>query len=395
MDINLLGTRRFLKTPFPVGNQLEPTNVQSEAQPQNSTFTNPAMPALDKYNSALDAMPNRDDYDPRLITKILAAVAGVGEGIQRGPVQGIALNKQILDKPYDEALGRWGTKLSRYEKEADIESKRNTAMLGSRKEDREDRLANNTVNNTNSEIADRIDLQRYRGNTIVNGDDGHVWNFNPYRPAADLGKPNESKVESDIRALGQHKKFGEVDDKLLRGRMQLGNSLDIGKMRVGSGLNIEEHTANRQTDADNPIPQVASPYVQPSQTDIADSQAVEQVVREHPEYATFVVRDPNNQAYRGTAPKNQNSVKWQMGDDASNFALFAKRVAAKRDEIVNATRKPNVFTRVPGSPLNSPKAESKTVSPRDAAIAALNEAKAPITEANIAAAMEQLAGGVK
>lgn len=76
-----------------ISNQLSPENLPIPRQ--NITQMIPQEES---------GLPNREDYRPSLLRKILAGAAGASAGYQSGAGEGIKVGREIVDQPYNEAL---------------------------------------------------------------------------------------------------------------------------------------------------------------------------------------------------------------------------------------------------------------------------------------------------
>lgn len=87
-------------------------------------------PFMDQYRQSLLNAPRREDYQTGKIGKILALAAGTLGGATEGASRGIALGRDILDRPYNRAVEDYGMKLGRFKELADLE---HTSELEGRK----------------------------------------------------------------------------------------------------------------------------------------------------------------------------------------------------------------------------------------------------------------------
>ena len=55
----------------------------------------------------LPTRPNRDDYSPDIWERIIAGIVGAGVGIQGGAGAGYSAGRDVIDRPYNEALQDW------------------------------------------------------------------------------------------------------------------------------------------------------------------------------------------------------------------------------------------------------------------------------------------------
>ena len=82
----------------------EPMPMQQQQPNPYMGLMNPETPALDKYNTHLSNVPNREDNQLNLLGKILSGVAGGAAGIQGGAGAGFNTTRGLLDSKYNRAM---------------------------------------------------------------------------------------------------------------------------------------------------------------------------------------------------------------------------------------------------------------------------------------------------
>ena len=96
------------KPPEPMQQSMQQPMQQPPMQQQQPNpymgLMNQETPALDKYNTHLSSMPNREDNQLSLIGKILSGVAGGAAGIQGGASAGFNTTQGLLDSKYNRAM---------------------------------------------------------------------------------------------------------------------------------------------------------------------------------------------------------------------------------------------------------------------------------------------------
>lgn len=95
--------------------ELNPVANNPTVPPAPDTIpTSPGMgnryPDIEAYRDVLRNQPNRKDYELNKWGKLLAGVAGVAEGSQRGVTHGLNVNYGILDRRYNQAVEDWKTR---------------------------------------------------------------------------------------------------------------------------------------------------------------------------------------------------------------------------------------------------------------------------------------------
>ena len=87
-------------------------------------------PNLDKFTSHLGARPQRGDYDPGTMDRILAMVIGGATGYN-SPGSGGAAARNYLDQPYNQALDDWSLEAQSLEGMAglDLQTSQNKAAI--------------------------------------------------------------------------------------------------------------------------------------------------------------------------------------------------------------------------------------------------------------------------
>lgn len=103
-------------------------SVEDAPQPQHEEPhfmfpEQPNTPSLDRYRSALETMPTRESYAPRLRDKILAALVAGGTGFTSGAGAGMQAGRELLDRPYNRAREDWKGRLEGLGEAANVESK--------------------------------------------------------------------------------------------------------------------------------------------------------------------------------------------------------------------------------------------------------------------------------
>lgn len=93
----------------------------SPINPPDTNIGRIPTPEIDAYKEYLRSQPNRGDYQRNKLGKLLAAVAGIAEGSQRGVGAGLAINRNIVDRPYAQAVEDWQGKGGRLKELAGIE----------------------------------------------------------------------------------------------------------------------------------------------------------------------------------------------------------------------------------------------------------------------------------
>lgn len=94
------------------------TSLYSAAKAQ------PPGPAEAKYSEFLNkGAPKESDYKPSKLGRLSAILGGASEGGLRGASAGIKTAKEILDDPYNKAMGRYGIESKNLEKAAEVEGK--------------------------------------------------------------------------------------------------------------------------------------------------------------------------------------------------------------------------------------------------------------------------------
>ena len=76
----------------------------------------PVTTPIDDYRSHVESAPNREDYSPGLLRKILGGVSGFSTGYFQGPVAGMQAAQQITNQPYNTAYQDWANKGQEVEK---------------------------------------------------------------------------------------------------------------------------------------------------------------------------------------------------------------------------------------------------------------------------------------
>jgi hypothetical protein len=81
-----------------------------------------------QYKDILAQQPKREDYQPTKMNRLAAALAGFGEGIQKGPMAGISASNAMLDDRYNVANTDWQNRAKRLSEAASLEDKETTGM---------------------------------------------------------------------------------------------------------------------------------------------------------------------------------------------------------------------------------------------------------------------------
>lgn len=137
-----------------------PNIDQSQDQPQQSKLAGLSFPTpmLDKYAQTLNNPPNPKDYQPSMGRKILGSIAGMGAGaspvgisdgspigFKYDPRMAGLAHDQIVDEPYDRAMGKF-SQLAKIQgegakvEEQNIANKRGIAVAEARNEISQDRI---------------------------------------------------------------------------------------------------------------------------------------------------------------------------------------------------------------------------------------------------------------
>lgn len=83
---------------------------------------NLSYPAQEAFSKYVTEQPNRDQYQPSKLRRILAGAGGFSAGWQQGPQAGIGLAQGIIDTPYHQALENWKLGLAPRQHAAQIEA---------------------------------------------------------------------------------------------------------------------------------------------------------------------------------------------------------------------------------------------------------------------------------
>lgn len=116
---------------FPIGNILRqkrmfnPYNERHNALEDVDTST----PRADSLSEHLGAIPNREDYQLGTKDKILNAIVGGLTGFTSGAPKALNVVQENKDRPYNQALQKWGLETSGMEKAAEIESRGNNSRV--------------------------------------------------------------------------------------------------------------------------------------------------------------------------------------------------------------------------------------------------------------------------
>lgn len=111
---------KFPTTPEPTIDSSVPLMPNVEPVGLSGLNSRPT-PRIKEYMSYLTSAPNREDYKPGKVAKILAAISGGVEGTMKGPTSGINTFKGITEMPYIEAIEDYDRKGGRLKELADLE----------------------------------------------------------------------------------------------------------------------------------------------------------------------------------------------------------------------------------------------------------------------------------
>lgn len=134
-----LSARNLFQNLFPVQPQQQEEEEQYDPAARLAQLYQPQHQGIDQLRSAMESAPDRASYEPNKFHKIMAAIAGLGEGSGpaamiggtpvgfRGDVSGgIRLQNDINNAPYERAVSDWKNKLAPIEKIAEIERLNNS-----------------------------------------------------------------------------------------------------------------------------------------------------------------------------------------------------------------------------------------------------------------------------
>lgn len=87
-----------------------------------------------RLQNLLAEYPQPDQYKPSTTRKVVGGIAGAMTGLTQGAEAGGKLNREILDNPYQKALGDWNAKYKPLEQSYGLESTANKNMFSNLKD---------------------------------------------------------------------------------------------------------------------------------------------------------------------------------------------------------------------------------------------------------------------
>lgn len=154
----------------PSQQQLPPFDVASRLaqmyKPQNTAET--------AYINNLNAMPNRADFHPGALDKILSAIAGMGTGgptshwggqpvgYQGNPGAAFQVSSGLLNQPFEQKMGDWETKNKALAGASGIENQRNVGELRAAHE----QISNELTNRARDLTQERLNFERDKSSDI-------------------------------------------------------------------------------------------------------------------------------------------------------------------------------------------------------------------------------------
>jgi len=180
---------------------------------------------MTRYQEYLKSEPERADYQPRGIDRLINAAAAGVRGFQTGDVgAGLKLGNELREQPYNEAFKRWQSKGGRYQADATMAETRNKNQEAAYQRDvtnaREDRRTAIDEQRLQMQLSEARD----RGFQFRPGDDGKMV---AYRIKD--GKPEviPTAITNDEYTLLEKTRMREEDrqDALTRHSTPSGSSL--------------------------------------------------------------------------------------------------------------------------------------------------------------------------
>lgn len=265
-----------------------------QAYQNNDDFLSRSSQALDAYKRHVNSMPDKDNYKPGKMRKVLSAIAGIG-------LQDPNVTQSLLDQPYNEALSKYKIRGSQLGELADLEMKDNAATIAAYDKRADNRRLDTRLKldqDTATETKRKNDAQiaRWGAQQAAEG-----WELKTDETTGKLVRVNKQTGVTepfDVKVAQTAKEKDDAARGLIDYRNQGQGDLDIARWNRNSPFRetpadreareMRTFAANRKTQVNNPIPTARPTILLPSQQNAAFTGALREMLIEHPEYNQFV-----------------------------------------------------------------------------------------------------------
>lgn len=332
-------------------------------------------PATSRLYSMMQNPPTRDQYKVGTGGRIAAALSAGLTGLGAGPVAGFAAGREILDRPYNNAMQDYSTQYETASKLSDIERfRQQNDLAGLRMEQEDDQfntnygLSRDRLNEeakqheaTNAHEAQRIELERKRleeADWIVKTDP--VTGID-YRENVKTGE--KRMLNQSALSLEQKKKYDDdrskrdADEQLRVVKAQeeakmreIAETARVGTERDAARIKAHKDAAVAKLSADQRL----TPQQEAYQKYVID---LGQLLAEDPELADYVKQDPTTGLYTASEPKGffSKTDPEKLKKMREFFAAPASRTTKSGNPIPPvAAHTPTVTSPLPVGAVNAP-----------------------------------------
>ena len=277
----------------------------SALNPTTSALDMPDMSMFDQgsaskaYRAHLDRMPNREDYQPGIMGRIGAALAGGAAG-WKDPMEGVKVGKTLHDMKYNNAIDNYSMQGAGLKEAADLE--------------------NQDMDNKMKYIND------YRTRAIAQAKQA-----DDARNTTSLIAQREAEV-NDLKNKNWRETYNENGELILV--HPDGTTKNFGKTDKTTELGLRERevkATESRAETYRTKPSGSINFVSPEQQYQSEAMAAQEVVRENPQYSGWVKKD-------GTLvdPSSMFFSYGAGGEDA--YKDFLRKIKQKQSRIMNQRR---------------------------------------------------------
>lgn len=222
-------------------------------------------PAMDEYSGYLANAPRREDYQTGKIGKVLAAIAGFGEGYtSKSPARAFDTTRGIIDRPYEEAsteYARHGGRLKELSEleyrsqgdEAKLELEIGKAGLANRKQILDEIQAASGIKLNEARVKDFESRINQRGETIqkneVTGQLEVVNTVTKVRvPLGQFMQTPEAKADLEHKFFNKREAVQQKGREKLQGNAQA-HAVKMEGLRFGNDKNLAKFRQELQNNA--------------------------------------------------------------------------------------------------------------------------------------------------
>lgn len=207
----------------------DPQAMDSEAYQRYKQLLLQPAPSEAIIQSMQASRPNREDYKPNTITKILAAMAGFSTGT-KNPGAGISTARKLLDQPYESALSDYNQdnqgKLEAARMQDSAFNRKLTSSQFDLNEERQRRagIASQKDKETQRQLKQNEDIQKIDENLQKHADDQEKLGLERVRTNAqadaDTARAGESRQKTEY-----YKSRGTIDPNAPEKPVDIGRDL--------------------------------------------------------------------------------------------------------------------------------------------------------------------------